>query len=257
MTRPEGMSTKAITYLGHATTLLQVGGLKLFTDPHFGRRAWCARRKQPVPVPPETLPEPDAILISHAHHDHLDLHTYKYFSSHVPVIVPMGLAKLLEKFICNPIIELKEGAPWQNGAVTIRAVRAYHHGGRFSQLRYCESAGYLIETGTERIYFAGDTAYREDLAEIRLRGPIDVALLPIGPVFPRFIMRRRHLDPDKALRLAEELDTACMIPIHWGLFRLGFEGAATPLHWLKGRLADSPIADRVRILQPGEHLVLD
>lgn len=251
------MSTKAITYLGHASVIIQLAGLNLYTDPHFGKRSLLVPRKRPPPIDPGTLSRHGVILLSHSHYDHLDLHSFKYFSGDMPVVLPFGLAGLMQRFVRNPLIELTEGASWSIGPVRIRAVPAKHPGGRWTGLRYRASLGYLIECEETRIYFAGDTAYDESLLGLRDYGPIDLALLPIGPVYPKFYMKRRHLDPDDALRLLEALDAKRMVPIHWGMFRLGLEGASTPLHWLKNRLKDSPLRQRVLLLDPGDTVGLD
>ncbi len=247
------MSNLAITYIGHSTTIIHVDGLNIYTDPHFGRKALWLKRKRPLPVPPEDLPAPDAIIISHAHYDHLDLHSFKYFSSRVPVLIPHGLSLFLGRFIRNPVIELAPGADYRlKDRVTIRAIPVQHRGGRIFGLRLREATGYLVKGVSENVFFPGDTAYRPDFVEMKRHGPLAAAMLPIGPIYPKWLMRRRHLDPDQAIRLGEELAPATLIPIHWGQFHLGLEGADTPLHWLKKRLPDSSVADRFVILEPGQ-----
>lgn len=247
------MSNTGITYLGHASAVIEVDGLNVYTDPHFGPKALCMQRKRPLPIPPEELPPPDAVLISHSHYDHLDLHSFKYFSSHVPVFIPYGLSLFLGRFIRNPVIELAPEASYQlKGRVSIRAIPVQHHGGRLSGLRLREATGYLLGGNGGNVFFAGDTAYREDLAEITRYGPVQAALLPIGPIYPKWYMRRHHLDPDQAILLGAELDSATVIPIHWGVFRLGLEGVDSSIERLRKRLPQSSVADRFVILEPGE-----
>lgn len=247
------MSTLAITYLGHSSAIIRIDGKTLYTDPHFGRRALWPKRRVPVPRAVETLPPPDAILVSHAHYDHLDLHSFKYFSSKIPVFVPVGLASFLAKHVRNPIVELKvDGEFSLSASVKLHGVAVKHHGGRWSHLRFHQCIGFVIEGSTGTVFFPGDTAYDDSLKQVTQFGPLRAALLPIGPCYPRVFMKHRHLNPEEALQLTEELNPDCMIPIHWGVFRLGLEGPTTPLHWLQARLTDSVVREKVCILQPGE-----
>ena len=121
------MSNLAVTYLGHASTIIQSDGLNIYTDPHFGTKALLVKRRRPVPQAPETLPRPDAILISHAHYDHLDFHSFKYFASDIPVILPLGLSQFVGRFIRNPLIELAPGAEIiLKDRIQLRAIPARH-----------------------------------------------------------------------------------------------------------------------------------
>lgn len=250
------MDVNAITYLGHASTIVRLGGLNVYTDPHFGRRALWAKRHQEI-IPPETLPPPDAIVISHAHYDHLDLHSFKYFSSRVPVFIPYGLKDFLARHIRNPLIELHPESEFLlQEKVTLCTIPVRHRGGRISGLRYRGSTGYLLKGEGGTVFFAGDTAYHPPLRQLSEKNSIDCALLPIGPCYPRWFMKWRHLNPEEVLRLFQEMGARTMIPIHWGVFRMGLEGAATPLHWLKNHLETSPLKERVTILQPGESWTL-
>lgn len=247
------MSTLSITYLGHSSVIIQVDRLTIYADPHLGRKALFFKRRREIPIPLEDLPKADAILISHAHYDHLDIHSFKYFSSEIPVLVPTGLSRFLAKFIQNPIVELANGSDFViRDQLKIRAVPTVHRGGRYIGLRRRESTGFLVETEEGNVFFPGDTAYASSLRDVILYGPVAAAILPIGPIYPKWYMHKYHLSPDEALKLGDELDAKAIIPIHWGVFHLGFEGVDVPLDWLKDRLNDSPMKDRVVILEPGE-----
>ncbi len=246
------MDVNAVTYLGHASTIIQIDGQTLYTDPHFGRRALFARRRQKI-VSPETIPSADAILISHAHYDHLDLHSFKYFASTIPVILPYGLKDFLARYIRNPLIELHPESEFTlQNKLTVRAVPIKHRGGRISGLRYTAATGYRVKGEGGCVFFAGDTAYHPPLRQLGEEATIDVALLPIGPCSPRWFMKRGHMNPKEALRLFAEMGAHRMVPIHWGTFRLGLEGVEMPLHWLQGELEKSPLREQITLLQPGE-----
>jgi N-acyl-phosphatidylethanolamine-hydrolysing phospholipase D len=246
-----------ITYLGHASTIIQIAGVTIYTDPHFGVKALCVKRSEPLPFKPEELPPPDLILISHAHYDHLDLHSFKYFHSKVPVIVPRGVGRFLGRYVRNPVIELVKGSEYVfDKGVTIHAVPVKHKGGRLSGLRYRKALGYVVESEAGNIFFAGDTAYTKDLLKARQLGPLKLALLPIAPCKPRFFMKRYHMDPAQALRIFEELGAKHMVPIHWGVFRLGLDRVEESIEILAGLLAKSGLKDSIHILKAGQNLSL-
>lgn len=243
------MSTR-ITYLGHSTVLVKSETISFLTDPIFSRRVLFLKRKSPMPVRPESLPEPTALFISHAHYDHLDIPSFKYFSSKTPVILPKGLGKLVARYVNNPLIELSPGGRHEiRPGLKVTAFPVSHQSFRLSGLTYRNACGYLIDLNGTRIFFPGDTAYRSDFKKL---GKVDVALLPIGPTDPEWFMRSRHLNPADALKLFEEIQADLMIPIHWGTFRLGMEPAGQPLSLLKRLLSSNQHADKVAILEPGE-----
>ncbi len=240
--------------LGHSTVLLEKEGRSLLTDPVFSPQIFRIRRRTPLPIDPGRLPPLTAVLISHAHYDHLDLPSFKFIRSSIPIILPPGLGKLVQKFFRNPIVEISSGESFQLLAdLKITAVPVKHWGFRLFPLRYTDCNGYLIEWGGERIFFAGDTAYRTDFAKL---APVDLALLPIGCYRPEWFMRSRHLNPTEAVRVFEELQARFMVPIHYGTFRLSTEPMEQPVEWLRRIAAEKGLADRIRILAPGETLAI-
>jgi len=230
----------------------------ILTDPIWSERASPVgfagpKRFAPTPIPLEELPPLDAILISHAHYDHLDLPTLRSLPGGVPILLPVRTAGLAGSLGERPRIELGrwEHAELQGARVT--AVPADHYGGRIlldSLLR--PANGYVIERNGISVYFAGDTGSSNDFREIGARFDLDLALLPIGAYRPRWIMKWVHLNPPEALEAFRELKARTMIPIHRGTFRLSLDPMDEPVRWLAAVAESKGLADRVIVLQPGE-----
>ncbi len=243
------MSTR-ITYIGHSTVHLDSGNASLITDPVFSRKILCLRRQNDLGMSPGDVPEPQAILISHAHYDHLDIHSFKYFSSRVPVIVPEGLGSFVSRFVRNPVIELLHGSSHRiSERLDVHAFPVAHVGFRLSGLRFRTCNGYLITLDGSKIFFPGDTGWRDDFAAYK---GVDAALLPLGPTKPEWLMRQRHLTPDEVIRLSELLEARVTIPIHWGAFRLSPEPLNENIEELRSHISLRNLEDKVRILKPSE-----
>ncbi|MBI2981105.1 MAG: MBL fold metallo-hydrolase [Deltaproteobacteria bacterium] len=249
------MSLK-IQYIGHSTVLIESGGVTLLTDPVLSHRLFWIKRQSPLPINPGDLPQPTAILISHAHYDHLDFPSFKYVTSQVPVIVPVGLKRLVSKFLGNPVTEMETGSEISPGeGLTIRSFRVTHPGFRILPFRYTGCNGYLITLNGYKIFFPGDTAYRSDFRELA-KERIDVALLPIGCYQPEWFMKKRHTNPAEAIQIFEEIGAKQMIPIHWGTFKLSTEPLDEPPLLLDRLASEKGIRERVKILKHGESFIV-
>ena len=176
-------TSNGIGWLGHATTLIQVDGVALLTDPLLHRRTAHLRRVA-APLPAE-LPAITAVLLSHVHWDHLDLRSLRRVGTGVRMIVPRGVAKLLTRKGFADVVEIDEGDELRLGDVVVRATHADHDADRGPLGTHAPSLGFLV-SGTQRVYFAGDTDVFDDMA--LLADDLDVALLPVagwGPDRPR------------------------------------------------------------------------
>jgi L-ascorbate metabolism protein UlaG (beta-lactamase superfamily) len=202
---------RRITWLGHATVLLEVAGVRLLTDPVLRGRVAHLRRRMPHGGGSVTVDPVDAVLISHVHHDHLDRGSLRRLDrAHTRAVVPRGAAPLLHGLGFSAVHELQAGETVAIGGADVEAVPAWHPTRRWPHRTTHPALGYLVE----RIWFAGDTDL--DPAMEALRGRVDVALLPIWGWGPR--LGPGHLDPESAAHAAALVQPQLVVPIHWGTF---------------------------------------
>ncbi|HEX6535721.1 MAG TPA: MBL fold metallo-hydrolase [Gemmatimonadaceae bacterium] len=250
-----------ITYVGHATLLLELAGVRILTDPNFDPRlAGILPRVSPPGIPLEELPKLDALLLTHAHADHLSFASLDALPSDIPLYAPPAVARWLRR---RGYAHAEPIAPSESvtiGELRVTAAAARHLGARYAVDRWRSAANmYLLDAGRRACFFAGDTALTADshrIVEHELRArarSLDVALLPIGhaPWWKRTAFRRGHLTPDDALTLFEKLGARYFIPYHWGTFRHVTSGAFDAIRQLRGRLEAHHRRHDVKILEPG------
>lgn len=202
-----------ITYVGHATVLIELDGVRLLTDPVLRERFLLVSRASAPPAP-GTAEEIDAALISHMHADHLDPPSLRELGHATRLIVPPGASKMLERRGFSASTELEPGMSVGVGPVTVTATPAVHDARRWKFGPSREAVGFLVEGPSACVYFAGDTDLHDEMEE--LRGRVDVALLPIGGWGPR--IGEGHLDPQRAAEAAATIAPRIVVPIHWGTF---------------------------------------
>jgi L-ascorbate metabolism protein UlaG (beta-lactamase superfamily) len=244
----------AVTYVGHATVLIEAGRTLLLTDPVLGRGVAHLRRIAPVPELPG-LSAPDAVLISHAHRDHLDLPSLRRLPPSAVALVPRGWARLVRRAGLREVVEMEIGDRAAIGAVAVLATPAEHDGRRRPLGRAGRALGYIVE-GPQSVYFAGDTDLFDGMRG--LVNGLDLALLPVAGWGPR--LPSGHLDPERAAHAAALLRPRLAVPIHWGT--LAAPWASPPDRERPARefarLARSHAPDvAVRILRPGQRLTLE
>jgi L-ascorbate metabolism protein UlaG (beta-lactamase superfamily) len=227
-----GSGQTAVTWVGHATTAIQLGGLLVLTDPVWSRRIPGVRpRYTPPGVEWGALPRVDAVVISHNHLDHLDAPTIRRLPRDTAMLVPGGLGWWLRRLGFRHVTELDWWESTTLGTVEFTLVPA-HHWSRRTLVDTCRSlwGGWMLTAPGSRVYFCGDSAYGPYFGEIAGRFPdIDVALLPVGAYQPRWFMKATHMDPREAVRACGDLGARRMVPIHWGTFALSAEPVLAPI----------------------------
>jgi L-ascorbate metabolism protein UlaG (beta-lactamase superfamily) len=253
-----------ITYIGHATLLLEIGGVTLLTDPNFDPKLGKILPRVSAPgIALEKLPRLNAILLTHAHADHLSFDSLERLPRKIPLFAPPVIARWLRRLGYDHAVELAPGETAHLGDVTIHAASATHRGNRYGYDRWRSDANmYLLDAG-ETIFFAGDTALVDDTHHLVERvlwkngRELDLALLPIGyaPWWkPGF--RKGHLTHEDALTLFEKLRARMLVPYHWGTFRHVTATAHDAIRRLRERLETHHLRAAVRIIEPGESLSL-
>ncbi|REJ86862.1 MAG: MBL fold metallo-hydrolase [Planctomycetota bacterium] len=247
-----------LTWIGHASFLLQMCGINILLDPVFSERiGWLYPRHVAPGLTPSQLPPIDLLLISHSHYDHLDAASVAAIDKSATVIAPRGLARLFVRQGFSCVIELDWWDAVHVKSVEVTFVPARHWSKRtlFDTNRSLWG-GYVIRGKSDQggsteetsIYFAGDTAWFDGFAEIgrRFRG-LDAALLPIGGYEPGWFMKNNHLNPEQAGQAFLDCGARRLVPMHWGTLQLTDEPLLEPIDRLRtwwGR-AGAAAADRI------------
>lgn len=251
---PDADPGPRITWVGHATVLIEVDGVRLLTDPFLRDHLGPLRRHGPSPDL-GAIGEVDAVLVSHAHPDHFDRRSLRRLPGRPLVVAPRGLGGIVGR-AGHPAVELLPDEAVRVGGLDVRAVPARH--GRWPRHPSAVTLGYLVE-GRTSVYFAGDTSVFLGLR--RLAGRVDVALLPIGSWGPH--EAPWHLGPRGAARLAGTIGARVVVPIHWGtLYPAGLSRVwSAPLDRPASRFlaaaAELAPATDVRLLRPGESTIVE
>ncbi|WP_245651533.1 MBL fold metallo-hydrolase [Streptosporangium amethystogenes] len=240
--RPAGTDA-VLTWVGHATYVVQIGGLTILTDPVWARKIPGTRpRLTPPGVAWADLPRIDAVVISHNHYDHLDAPTVRRLPRSTPVLVPAGLRSWFTRRGFRHVIELDWWESTWVGGVRFDFVPA-HHWSRRTVWDTCRTlwGGWVIASDDQTIYFAGDTGYGERFAQIGARYPggIDLALMPVGAFEPRWFMKAAHVDPAQAVRACQDVGARRMATMHWGTFVLSGESLLAPIEEARAAWAEA------------------
>jgi L-ascorbate metabolism protein UlaG (beta-lactamase superfamily) len=244
--------TRRVTWLGHSTILIELGGARLLTDPVLRRRLLHLRRVAPG-VDPARLTGLDAVLLSHLHHDHLDPPSLKLLDrGGLPLVAPAGTGRLGERQGFAETIELAPGDATQVGDARVEAVPAVHDGRRLPVGKKVDALGFVVEADDRRVYFAGDTDVFDEMAEIPAP---DLALIPVWGWGPT--LGPGHLDPERAAEALTLVRPRVAVPIHWGtLFPVGRRDRnlrlTDPPHEFARAAARLAPDVEIRILAPGD-----
>ena len=254
-----------ITFIGHSSFLLQMGGKNILVDPVFSKRLVVLRRQRHPGLNIADLPPIDLVLITHAHMDHLNLtslrkivsRTRKLRGTPPEVIVPTGVDDLVQNIRFGKIHTMSWWDQHVVAGLRITMTPCRHWGARMFKDTHREFGGYTIqpEQGGVTVYHSGDTAYFKGFSEIGERLHPDVALLPIGAYFPDSY-RSVHTSPEEAVRAFTETGAELMVPMHYGTFRLGREPMDEPLERLATEAVRLHLEPQVRVIAEGETLLL-
>jgi L-ascorbate metabolism protein UlaG (beta-lactamase superfamily) len=241
--------SQQVRYLGHSTVLVEIDGVRILTDPLLVERIGPLHRHTDAVA--HLLQDVDihAVLISHAHHDHLHVPSLRHVPGRPRFIVPRGLGRFIRG---RDVLEVAPGDRVEIGPVRIDAVRAEHDGRRRPFGPTAPALGYRI-AGSSNVYFAGDTDLFPEMREL---AGVDVALLPVWGWGPR--LGAGHLDPERAAEAVAMINPRMAIPIHWGTFypyafaRLWPRPLGDPPHDFARAVAKVAPACVVHVLAPGE-----
>ncbi|HVZ71296.1 MAG TPA: MBL fold metallo-hydrolase [Polyangia bacterium] len=246
----------SLTWIGHATFVLRLGGKLIATDPIWSRRISGVIPRQAAPgVALEHVPPLDVVTVSHNHYDHLDVPTLRRLGPQAVYVTFTGNGHVLKRAGAKEIVELEWWQSHRVGDLEITAVPARHWSMRAPWNRNDMLWGGFVYRGPEGVaYHAGDTALFDGFAEIGERaGPIDWAMLPIGAYEPRWFMEPQHMNPDDAMEAFTRLGARNLVAMHWGTFKLTDEPLGEPPERLRALSAERGLpTDRVWILDVGE-----
>lgn len=249
-------TASTLTWIGHVTFLFQRAGLNVLTDPVFGERASPLafagpRRYTPPALHVDQLPVIDIVLLSHNHYDHLDRDAVKRISrrsdGRTRWLVPLKMAEWFRREGIENVTELDwwDEAQPVDGRADVRAwfVPAQHFSGRGLNDRNATLwGGWVLEIDGFRLYFAGDTGYGQDFADIgSVFSGFDLSLIPIGAYEPQWFMNAVHVNPEDAVRIHRDVQSRRSIGMHWGTFILTDEPVDEPPHRLARALADQGV----------------
>lgn len=227
-----------VTWLGHATVLLELDGVRVLTDPVLRRRVGPLHNTTPVDL--AQVADVDVVLVSHVHRDHLDLPSLRALRP-TRVVVPVGAATLLDRR--HDVEELAVGHTTAVGPLSVTAVPALHHTTRNPYGRPLPAVGHVVH-GSRSAYAAGDTAVFPEMTELT-DGRLDLALLPVGGWGPS--LGPGHMDPEQAAQALTLLRPRVAIPVHWGSLRLPVAWRLRPDRYL---LPGAEFAARAREVAP-------
>lgn len=252
----------AVTFVNHATTLLQFKGLNVLTDPVWSERvspiSWIGPKRHRSPgLSFDQLPPIDLVLVSHNHYDHMDLPTLKNLNNKFHPRFLVGLGDR-EKLIAEGIENVTELDWWQKvklGEAEVTYTPAQHWSGRGLTDNLCSLwGGFFLKHGKRTAFYAGDTGYSPHFKEIRNRlGSPELAVLPIGSYKPRWFMKDRHMNPEEAAQAFLDLSARWVLGVHFGSFNLAKDGINEPVKDLElARAAFGLSSDSIFVLQEGQ-----
>jgi len=243
-----------ITWIGHASFLIQTHGVNILIDPNWAKWLKVIKRVRHPGIELRDLPDIDLVLVTHAHFDHLDRKTLREVAQDQPIVVPFEVGNLVHDLGFRSVHELQYWGSYTFGPLTITLTPCHHWGARVLHDSHRGFGGYVIETGGRSIFHCGDTAYFDGFKEIGERHAIDLALLPIGAYDPPS-GREVHMNPEEALEAFIQLKAKKLIPMHYGSFRLSYEPLNEPPQRLSASAKKLGLEDKVCVMTEGQPMV--
>ncbi len=244
-----------ITWIGHASFLIQIEGMNVLIDPNWSMWLKVIKRLKRPGVRIDSLPSIDFVLVTHAHFDHLDRRTLRRVAADQPIVVPTGVGNLVHDLGFKTVHELNEWEQVQLGPLCVSLTPCHHWGARMLHDQHRGFGGFVIEAQGRSIFHCGDSAYFSGFGEIGKRLPIEIALLPIG-AYDTPSRREVHMNPEEAIQAFLELGAQKLVPMHYGTFRLGYEPMDEPPERLLSSARSHGVEDKVLVMTEGQSVVL-
>jgi L-ascorbate metabolism protein UlaG (beta-lactamase superfamily) len=241
----------ALTWIGHASFLIQFNDLNVLVDPNFANWLFLLKRIKRTGLRIEHLPPIDLVLLTHAHFDHFHKRTLRKLPHPKIAVMPWGMGDLARNLGFERIVELDWWESFSHGAWTVTLTPSKHWGARVLRDHHRGYGGFVLEHQTRRIYHAGDSAYFDGFKAIGDRLRPEIALLPIGAYRPESF-RNVHMGPDEAVKTFKDLRAKWLVPMHFGTFKLSFEDMEEPPRWLREIARREGLARHVRFLEEGK-----
>jgi len=244
----------AITWIGHASFLIQFTDLNVLIDPNFANWLFLLKRIKRAGLKIRDLPPIDLVLLTHAHFDHFHKPTLRKLPHPKIGVMPRGVGELAQNLGFSRIIELDWWESFSHRDWQVTFAPSRHWGARTLADHHRGYGGFVLEHQGRKIYHAGDSAYFDGFKEIGERLAPEIALLPIGAYHPESF-RRVHMGPDEAIRAFKDLQANCLVPMHYGTFKLSFEDLNEPPRWLVEIAIKENLMQKVRLLDEGVPVV--
>jgi L-ascorbate metabolism protein UlaG (beta-lactamase superfamily) len=244
----------ALTWIGHASFLIQFNDLNVLVDPNFANWLFLLKRVKRSGLRLEHLPPIDLVLLTHAHFDHFHKPTIRKLPHPKIGVMPWGMGDLARNLGFERIVELDWWDSFSQRDWKVTLTPCKHWGARTLRDHHRGYGGFVLEYQGRTIYHAGDSAYFEGFKEIGSHLTPEIALLPIGAYRPESF-RNVHMGPDEAMTVFKELKSKWLVPMHYGTFRLSFEDLEEPPRWLRELARQEGLLRRVKFLEEGKPTV--
>jgi L-ascorbate metabolism protein UlaG (beta-lactamase superfamily) len=245
----------ALTWIGHASFLVQYTDLNVLIDPNFANWLFLLKRIKRAGLRISDLPPIDLVLLTHAHFDHFHKPTLRKLPAPKIGVMPWGVGDLAHDLGFDRVVELQTWESFQHGDWKVTLTPCKHWGARTIHDEHRGYGGFILEHQGRTIYHAGDSAYSDCFKEIGSRCAPEIALLPIGAYYPDSF-RNVHMGPDEAVKVFVDIRAKWFIPMHYGTFKLSFEDMDAPPRWLREIAERDGLNDHILMLEEGVPVVL-